>query len=143
MPILKFQCTFCGLTQRKRVSPKTTKIVCSCGEYSFLEGTISDISVGFNASVKNSLSVQDTGIESFDLSFDRVIGEEAKQQWEVIYRRNNDKLKLMNEAKIKGESIMRTPEGSYKAMPNIAKSTKNARLENMKRLDLLLTSDKE
>ena len=78
MPILRFQCSSCGLALKKRVSRGTESTRAGLWTTSTLRGHIS-ASVGFTSNVDQSMKVQTTGVDSFDLDFDRVIGEDARQ----------------------------------------------------------------
>ena len=143
MPILKFQCTSCGFSQRKRVSRGTEKVACtSCGESAFAEGS-PNLTVGFQANVSQSMRVQDSGIESFDMDYDRVIGEDAKAKWDVVYRRNKDKWNLLHSAGGSGNDIMRLPDGSYDSLPDPAKVYRETRQEGMNKLEQQRSSSKE
>jgi len=145
MPILKFQCHTCGLSSRKRVASSVEQVDCSCGDVALLEGALKpDMSVGFTATVKQSMVAQDTGVDSFDLSFDRVIGEESKQKWETIYKRRRDKWELIHANKgTDGYDIMKLPDGQYSSLPTQAKEYRETRSENMERLKSQRTSSKE
>lgn len=145
MPILKFQCHSCGLSSRKRVSVGVEQVDCSCGETAILEGALKpDMSVGFTAPVKQSMKVQDSGVDSFDLSFDRVIGEDSKQKWDTIYKRRRAKWDLINaNPNTDGYDIMKLPDGHYSSLPTPAKEYREARSENMERLKSQRNSTKE
>ena len=142
MPILKFQCTSCGLSQRKRVPKSTDKISCACGESAYAEGS-PNLTIGFQAEVTQSLRVQDSGIESFDMDYDRVIGEDAKAKWDIVYKRNRDKWDIIHEAQATGNDIMRLPDGHYDALPDPAKKYREVRQDSMKKLDQQRSSSKE
>lgn len=143
MPILKFQCTTCGLSQRKRVSRGTDTISCTCGESAFLEGS-PNLTIGFQASVANSLKVQDSGIESFDMEYDRVIGEDAQAKWDLIYRRRRDKWDIIHSnPNSSGYDIMKLPDGTYESLPNPAKTYRETRQDSMNKLDQQRTTSKE
>jgi hypothetical protein len=144
MPILKFQCQSCGLLQRKRVPTQKESIDCSCGEKAFLEGSTPNSSVGFSADVEGTMRVQTSGIESFDLNFDRVIGEESKQRWDTIYQRRKDKWDIIHSNEgTNGYDIMRLPDGHYESLPKQAKMFRDAREENMSKLKSQNKSVKE
>ena len=92
MPILKFQCQSCGLLFKRRTKNQTEK--CTCGE--LVSPDKGDLSVGFSSDVQG-MDAQDTGMDSFDLDYDRVIGED-----------------LINANKgISGADILREDDGSY------------------------------
>lgn len=140
MPILKFQCTICGFSQRKRVSKSTDTISCTCGARAFAEGS-PNLTVGFQANVSQSMRVQDSGIESFDMDYDRVIGEDAKAKWDLIYRRNRDKWDIVQSSSSStGLDIMRLPDGTYESLPDPAKVYRETRQDSMNKLDQQRTS---
>jgi hypothetical protein len=136
MPILKFQCTSCGFSQRKRVSRGTDTIDCtSCGASAFAEGS-PNLTVGFQASVSTSMRVQDSGIESFDMDYDRVIGEDAQKKWDLIYKRNRDKWDIVNSNPgSTGLDIMKLPDGTYESLPDPAKVYRETRQDRMNKLE--------
>lgn len=135
MPILKFQCTSCGFSQRKRVHRGIDSVSCSsCGESAFAEGS-PNLTVGFQADVSQSMRVQDSGIESFDMDYDRVIGEDAQAKWDIVYRRNRDKWDLLHSTGDSGNDIMRLPDGSYNSLPDPAKVFRETRLDGMNKLE--------
>ncbi len=136
MPILKFQCTSCGFSQRKRVSRGTDMISCtSCGESAFAEGS-PNLTVGFQAPVSTSLKVQDSGIESFDMDYDRVIGEDAKEKWDLIYKRNKHKWNIVHSnPETTGLDIMKLPDGTYESLPDPAKVYRETRQDSMNKLE--------
>ena len=121
------------------------QVDCSCGSVATLEGALKpDMSVGFTATVNQSMVAQDTGVDSFDLSFDRIIGEESKQKWETIYKRRRDKWDLIHANKgTNGYDIMKLPDGQYNSLPTQAKEYRETRSENMERLKSQRTSTKE
>ena len=109
MPIQTYQCNACGLRFRKRT--RTGVAVCSCGVE--LSCDRKNLSVGFGANV-NGVDVQDTGMESLDLNYDRVIGEDARQKWEMIYARRKDKWDMINSVEgSTGYDLLRDDDGSY------------------------------
>lgn len=143
MPILKFQCTSCGFSQRKRVSRGENSISCSsCGESAFAEGS-PNLTVGFQANVSQSMRVQDSGIESFDMDYDRVIGEDAQAKWDIVYRRNRDKWDILHSSGDSGNDIMRLPDGSYDSLPDPAKAFRETRQNGMNKLEQQRSSTKE
>ena len=81
------------------------------------------------------MKAQTSGIESFDLDFDRVIGEESKQKWDTIYRRQRDKLDVIHRSEnTSGYDIMRLPDGSYDSLPEEAKVFRQNRQDNMRKI---------
>ena len=128
-------------SQRKRVSKGVESISCSsCGSSAFAEGS-PNLTVGFQAEVTRSLQVQDSGIESFDMDYDRVIGEDAKAKWDLIYRRNRDKWDIVQSSpNSSGLDIMRLPDGTYESLPEPSKVYRETRQDSMNKLDKQRTS---
>jgi len=142
MPIIKFQCNSCGLLQRRRT--KEQSIDCSCGKTVFAEGSPSQTSVGFTSEVEGHMKVQTSGVESFDLNFDRVIGEESKQKWDVIYKRQRNKWDLLqNKPSSTGYDIMRLPDGNYDSLPSQAQVFREKRQETMRQIKTQNSNNKE
>ena len=136
MPILKFQCTSCGFSQRKRVSRSTDMVICtSCGESAYAEGS-PNLTVGFQATVSTPMRVQDSGIESFDMDYDRVVGEDAQKKWDLIYKRNKDKWNIIHSSpNSTGLDIMKLPDGTYESLPEPAKVYRETRQDSMNKLE--------
>jgi hypothetical protein len=134
MPIIKFQCQSCGLLQRKRVRG-VQSVDCPCGDTAYAEGSRPVSSIGFSSEVEGSMKAQTSGIESFDLDFDRVIGEESKQKWDTVYRRQRDKWDVLHQSdSASGYDIMRLPDGSYGSLPEKAKVFRENRQDNMRKI---------
>lgn len=110
MPIIRYLCDSCGLSFRKRSNKASA--TCDCGHTAQSEK--GGLSVGFSSEVSGSIEVQTTGMESLDLDFDRVIGEDARQKWDMIYQRRKDKWDILNEHKgATGYDLVRDDDGSY------------------------------
>jgi hypothetical protein len=130
MPIFSFQCIKCGLSFKKRT--KVTTVKCDCGEDVSTQNK--NISLGFTSNV-DGVKAQDTGMESLDLNYDRVIGEDAKQKWDMIYQRRKDKWNLLNEHEnITGHDLLRSDDGKYIVNPNASHSLKNQRDFGMEKI---------
>jgi len=130
MPIVKFQCHSCGLLLTKRVSRSIQSLKCECGSDATLkEGN--GLSVGFSSQVDNSMKVQDTGMDSFDLDFDRVIGEDARQKWEQIYQRRRDKWDLIHKHDVLGKDLIRMEDQTYEVLPEMGDTLRTSRVTAM------------
>lgn len=131
MPIQKYQCQTCGLSVRKRKPAHISEIKCECGEVAYSDNS-SSMSVGFStSSINKTMKTQETGIESLDLDFDRVIGEDARAKWETIYQRRRDKWDIINNQNVSGKEILRMKDGSYEAMPQISTEIRTSRISAM------------
>lgn len=137
MPIIKFQCLSCGLLLSKRTARTTQSVKCDCGVEAFQKNT-GGVSVGFNSSVDGSLKVQDTGMDSFDLDFDRVIGEDARQKWEQIYQRRRDKWDLMHKHNALGKDLIRMEDQTYEVLPEMGDTLRTSRVTAM---DIIKTKE--
>lgn len=131
MPILKFQCQQCGLLFKKRTRSQTEK--CACGE--MVTSQRGTLSVGFSSDVEGQ-SAQDTGMDSFDLDYDRVIGEDARKKWNTIYERRKDKWSLIHSSEgARGADILREDDGSYLIHSHageVLKSNRDRAMETIK-----------
>jgi hypothetical protein len=130
MPILKFQCSSCGLSSRKRVGKQTNEIKCDCGMQAQVVLSAS-ASVGFTSKVDQTMKVQSSGVDSFDLDFDRVIGEDAQQKWEQIYRRRRDKWDLIESHNVTGKDLIRMDDQTYQVLPEMGKNLRSSRVSAM------------
>lgn len=142
MPILSYQCHDCGLSQKKRTSKEVQEIRCECGGSAMLE--VGSLSIGFSSAVKNDsglVKAQDSGIESFDLDYDRVIGEDAQDKWSVIYYRKRAKIDLVDSTDgATSKDVMKMPDGTYAVKPNESEAF---RKERLRRLNLTNTPNKQ
>lgn len=143
LPILSFQCHTCGLSQKKRLSKEVTEIACVCGKTAALEGA-GMATIGFTAAVSGSefmVKTQDSGMESFDLNYDRVIGEDAKDKWGIIYNRRRDKLGLLEaNPGSSGLDIVKTADGNYDVKPS---ESRHLRAERLRRQNLISSNQQE
>ena len=131
MPILKFQCSSCGLSSRKRVSKQKTEIKCDgCSAMAQVVQSVS-ASVGFTSKVDQTMKVQSSGVDSFDLDFDRVIGEDARQKWEQIYRRRRDKWDLIESHNATGKDLIRMDDQTYQVLPEMGNNLRSSRVSAM------------
>ena len=71
---------------------------------------------------------------SFDLDFDRVIGEDARQKWETIYQRRRDKWDIINRNNVTGKEIVRMEDGSYDSVPDISSKMRTSRISAMDKI---------
>lgn len=130
MPIMKFQCQSCGLLLSKRANRATESVKCDCGEIAFLKSE-GGLSVGFSSKVGESMKAQDTGMDSFDLDFDRVIGEDAQQKWEQIYQRRRDKWDLIHKHQVLGRDLIRMEDQTYEVLPEMGDALRTSRVSAM------------
>jgi len=89
------------------------------------------LSVGFSSKVSAEMKAQATGLESFDLDFDRVIGEDARQKWETIYERRRDKWDLIEQHKVEGRDLIRMKDQSYSVQPQMSSALRENRVSAM------------
>jgi hypothetical protein len=143
MPIAKFQCHSCGLQFSSRVEKGISEKKCACGVVAPILGG-SSISVGFSTpKIEGALMAQSTGMDSLDLSYDRVIGEDARQKWETIYTRRRDKWDIINSQKVQGKDLVRMRDGTYEAKPELGKELRGGRLSAMDNLKNQTTQTEE
>ncbi|OHD25547.1 MAG: hypothetical protein A2Y38_13055 [Spirochaetes bacterium GWB1_59_5] len=114
MPVFEWQCQDCGLrfeafvSREKREEPH----VCPQCDALATPAVPSDISGVFNHDVSGP-GPQNTGIQSLDADYDRVIGQHAKQSWTVIEQRVQEKRRVMATQGVPGEQLSRNLDGSY------------------------------
>jgi len=78
--------------------------------------------------------VQTTGVDSFDLDFDRVIGEDARQKWEQIYQRRRDKWDLIEKHKVSGQDLIRMEDQTYEVLPEMGTNLRTSRMSAMENI---------
>lgn len=59
---------------------------------------------------------QNTGVSKLDADIDRVIGQSAKQGWNVAGRRVEEKKKVLQETGADGHNLSRNVDGSYRVL---------------------------
>lgn len=131
MPIFKFVCPTCGLSSSKRASKDTSSVRCDCGSTAYLSDSAGGLSVGFSSKVGESMKAQSTGLESFDLDYDRVIGEDAKEKWETIYQRRRDKWDLIEQHQVQGRDLVRMKDQTYSVQPQMSNALRENRVSSM------------
>ena len=117
MPIYSFQCKSCGLSFEKRISFSQAQkdnysTSCeSCGESIKREMTTANFQFQHKA---DSALPQNTGIQSFDTNYDRVIGSDAEQKWKIVQKRQEEKAALLRDNPNKsGKHIRRNIDNHY------------------------------
>ena len=117
MPIYQFQCRSCGLSFDKRWQYDEAKaqdftLPCeSCGNPVRREMTPANFQFQHKA---NSALPQNTGVQSFDANYDRVIGSDAEQKWKLIQKRQEEKVALLRDNPNKsGKHIRRNIDNHY------------------------------
>ena len=59
---------------------------------------------------------QNTGISQIDAHIDRVIGQSARQGWQVVEERVAEKRRIVREQKVDGRNLSRNPDGTYRIL---------------------------
>jgi len=77
------------------------------------------------------MKAQSTGLESFDLDYDRVIGEDAKEKWETIYQRRRDKWDLIEQHQVQGRDLVRMKDQTYSVQPQMSNALRENRVSSM------------
>ncbi len=127
MPTYQFQCQSCGLLFDKRwqyASAKASDFTTpceGCGENTRRKMTESNFQFNHKAS---SALPQNTGVQSFDTNYDRVIGSDAEQKWKLIQKRQEEKAALLrNNPDKSGQHIRRNLDNHYEV---VSETEKNA-----------------
>ena len=91
----RYQCNACGLQFSANVARDQMEIPCKACSVSARRMMPKGVSVSYQGNVKG---IQDpnTGIASVDTSYDRVIGEDAENKWNVIRKRQDHKIEVIN-----------------------------------------------
>lgn len=115
MPVYKYNCDSCGLSfEKMRPRSKSSTCPCpSCKATSMKE--IASASFSFNAEIKD-MNPQNSGFTSIDHDFDRVIGQDSFNRWNVINERRLRKHELIAQYNADGSQIQKTPDGDYLVM---------------------------
>src|SRR3989344_4528759 len=117
MPLYEYQCP-CGLKFDERVPLKdrTKAQTCpSCGKEA-PPVVPSQVQGHFSKDVTGPVP-QNTGIQGLDAHIDRVIGQSAKQGWDVAEARVKDKQQvLVSNPGVTGHDLSKQPDGSYRVL---------------------------
>jgi len=115
MPVFDFQCRSCGLKFEKLVKKEKKDLPqeCSCGDLA--HSLLSSVTQSYNLEAKD-LGPQATGVSDWDANVDRIIAKNAKKNWAVVRQRTEAKKKIIEENKISGHWIARTPDNKYRVL---------------------------
>lgn len=116
MPAYSYQCNSCGLRFEKRVGmAERASQPCSCGQMA-QQRVPDDLGYTFNQPT-TGIVPQNTGLASVDVSFDRIIAQDAAQKWESIDKRDAAKRDVLrrNPGATKAD-LSRLPDDSYKVL---------------------------
>lgn len=117
MPTYEYLCT-CGLKFDGRASladREKPKKCPACGEQAPL-AVPSQVQGHFTHQVTGPVP-QNTGIHDLDTHIDRVIGQSARQGYEVIHQRVQDKKEVLaSNPGASGHDLSRNPDGSYRVL---------------------------
>jgi putative FmdB family regulatory protein len=116
MPRYAYQCRSCGVefeTSSNMAARKEPKPCPACST-SAPRKVPDDVSGTFNQAAQGP-GPQNTGVSSFDLHVDRVVGQHAKQGWIVEEQRRAEKRRvLQNNPSAKSEDLSMNPDGTYR-----------------------------
>jgi putative FmdB family regulatory protein len=116
MPAYNYQCNFCGLRFEKRVSmAERAAQPCSCGQTA-QQMVPDDLGFTFNQPT-SGIVPQNTGLSSVDVSYDRIIAQDAAQKWEMVGKRDSVKRDVLrrNPGATKAD-LSRMPDDTYKVL---------------------------
>lgn len=117
MPKFRYQCP-CGLQFDvfAKAGPEKKSTFCpSCNQES--KRMLPNVITGVFIKTVTGPVPQNTGIASLDADPDRIIGQAAKQGWQVIEQRMQDKIQILkNNPDITGKDLSRNLDGSYRVL---------------------------
>ncbi len=116
MPLYRFQCNPCAYRFDRNLPVGTLSETCPKCKEPVARMPPGGLSSSFQGAETANGMPPDQGVSQMDYVADRAIGESARQGWEVIDRRNEDKRRLRRENP--GHSIVKQVDGSYAAIPN-------------------------
>lgn len=129
MPVYVYQCSSCGLKFEKRVGmADRAKQPCQCGQEAS-QSVPDDVGFSFNQPT-SGVAPQNTGLSSVDMSYDRVIAQDAAQKWEIHEKRAAMKRQVLREnPNATKQDLSKTPDGGYRVMkPEERKASEAARV---------------
>ena len=122
MPLYDFVCD-CGHMHEGFTQASVRTVECpSCGGEAARELS-STIGLAYTNENPEGLTPQLTGAASVDFSFDHVVSEDARKQWQVIDERTAYKREVLEDSP--GASmadLSRQHDGTYQVMPSEARS---------------------
>lgn len=127
MPIYRFQCNPCAYRFERNLPVGTLTEPCPKCRISVARIPPGGLTSSFEIA-SSSGAPPDQGVSQVDYVADRAIGESARQGWEVISARNEEKRRLRRENP--GHSIVKQIDGSYEAVPNEIAVPHQIRREN-------------
>ena len=120
MPRYKYLCSHCGLEfEQLRSSTQRENCPCpSCKEEA--DKQVSGSNFTFQHTPTGPIP-QNTGVAGIDYNYDRVIGRDAEQKWEVIHKRRDVKIATAVEERRSGRDVHMdhltpTGDGSYRTL---------------------------
>ena len=120
MPVYEFQCQNCGLSFDKNLPYKKAKeqgfaVPCE-GCETAVHRSMSRANFQFAQKASSALP-QNTGIQSFDTNYDRVIGSDAEEKWKLIEKRQKEKVTLLRDnPTLTGSHIRRNLDNHYEVV---------------------------
>ncbi len=97
MPSYNYLCSDCGLLFDKtyKLGKNPEKLNCQCGSEAEIQIS-EDIQYEFETNT-HGLNIQNTGVVSADYDYDSIIGNDAKQRWNLINQRDSHKRSIVQE----------------------------------------------
>lgn len=127
MPLYRFQCNPCAFRFERDLPVGTLSETCPKCRQSTPRMPPGGLTSSFGIADQSG-APPDQGVSQTDYVADRAIGESARQGWEVIARRDEDKRRLRRENP--NSSIVKQVDGSYAAVPNEIAVPHQIRREN-------------
>jgi putative FmdB family regulatory protein len=118
VPLYEFLCSSCGLKFDGRAPLKDSSKAKPCPACQTEAAPLvpSSVQGHFTKSVTGP-NPQNTGIHDLDTHIDRVIGQSAKQGWDVAESRTRDKKEVLTQhPEVDGHSLSKNLDGSYRVM---------------------------
>ena len=142
-PLYEFQCD-CGLRFEANAPMSDAKKPRACPECNqqaqrWVPG---DVAGSFNLETKG-MNPQNTGVQSLDTNWDRVIGQDSAAKWTGFAAHYKDKERFMRDHGVGLNDISINPDGSYRVLRPQEKATHQRALDiNKKAMDTIGTPPK-
>lgn len=137
MPVYDYMCA-CGLAFEKilPMDRRDEAVTCeACGEE--VERSVPETVAGVFNQTPDGPVPQNTGVSSFDLHVDRIIGASAEKGWAFQDGRDKEKREVLREhPEADTSDLSEAPDGEWEVMPpEVKQRTLRARLINSKAME--------
>jgi len=113
MPTYEFKCK-CGLVFERRLQVGKAEEGHKCPNCGGVAPQkLSSATCTYSFKTDGTINPQCTGLSGVDLDYDRIIGEDAKEKWEIHQKREEEKREIMRKSGVDKTSISIDSDNAY------------------------------